>query len=131
VPNIAGPVLGRFEVGDVYAIEPFVTVREAAGRVEDSDSALIYRLVRERGVKSDSARKIVYHARTTYRTLPFASRWLYSSLGKAIMDEAFSEAVKAKCISGYPVLVEASGKVVTQAEHTVVVRENSCEILTI
>lgn len=131
VPNISGPTPGRFETGDVYAIEPFVTLKEAAGRVEDSDQMFIYRSVRERGVRSESAKKIVKHVRDTYRTLPFASRWLYSSLGKNTVEQGFSEAVKAKCIAGYPVLVEASGRVVTQAEHTVIVKENGCEVLTI
>ncbi|HXZ98639.1 MAG TPA: type II methionyl aminopeptidase [Candidatus Acidoferrum sp.] len=131
IPNVSGPVPGRFEVGEVYAIEPFVTLKEAAGRVEDSDQMFIFRAVRERGVRSQSAKKIVEHVRRTYRTLPFASRWLYPSLGKSVVDEGFSEAVKAKCISGYPVLVEASGRIVTQAEHTVVVKENGCEVLAI
>jgi methionyl aminopeptidase len=131
VPNISGPAPGRFEAGDVYAIEPFVTLKEAAGKVEDSDQVFIFRAVRERGVRSESAKKVVEYVRRTYRTLPFASRWLYSSLGKTVVEDGFSEAVRAKCISGYPVLVEASGRIVTQAEHTVVVRENGCEILTI
>jgi methionyl aminopeptidase len=131
VPNVAGPAPGRFEVGEVYAIEPFVTVREAAGRVEDADQAFIYRAVRDRGVRSEAARKIVEYVRRTYRTLPFASRWLYSSLGKNVVEDGFSETLKTKCISGYPVLIEASGKVVTQAEHTLIVKENGCEVLTI
>jgi len=131
VPNVAGPAPGRFEVGEVYAIEPFVTVREAAGRVEDADQVFIYRAVRDKGVRSEAARKIVEYVRRTYRTLPFASRWLYSSLGKEVVEDGFSETLKAKCISGYPVLVEASGKAVTQAEHTVIVKENGCEVLTI
>jgi len=130
VPNVAGPTPGRFEAGDVYAIEPFVTTREAAGRVEDSDQAFIFRSVKERGVRSEAAKRIVEHVRATYRSLPFASRWLYSSLDGNVVDDGFAEAVKAKCISGYPVLVEASGNVVTQAEHTVIVKENGCEILT-
>jgi methionyl aminopeptidase len=130
VPNVAGPAPGRFEAGEVYAIEPFVTVRDAAGRVEDADRAFIYRAVRDRGARSESARKIVEHVRRTYKTLPFASRWLYSSLGKKVVEDGLSEALRAKCISGYPVLVEASGKVVTQAEHTLIVKENGCEVLT-
>jgi methionyl aminopeptidase len=130
VPNVAGPTPGRFEAGDVYAIEPFVTTREAAGRVEDSDQAFIYRAVKERGVRSEAARRIVEHVRTTYRSRPFASRWLYSSLDRGVLDVGFPEALKARCISGYPVLVEASGNVVTQAEHTLIVKENGCEILT-
>jgi len=131
VPNVAGPAPGRFEAGEVYAIEPFVTVREAAGKVEDADQVFIYRAVRDRGVRSEPARKIVEYVRRTYRTLPFASRWLYSSLGKEIVEDGLSETLKAKCISGYPVLVEASGKAVTQAEHTVIVKEDGCEVLTI
>jgi methionyl aminopeptidase len=131
VPNVSGPTPGRFQTGDVYAIEPFVTLKDAAGRVEDSDQMFIFRAVRERGVRSESAKKVVEHVRRTYRTLPFASRWLYSHLGKAVVDDGLSEAVRARCISGYPVLVEASGKIVTQAEHTVIVTENSCEVLTI
>lgn len=131
VPNIAGPAPGRFEVGEVYAIEPFVTLKEAAGRVEDSDRAFIYRAVREKGARSEAAKKIVEHVRNKYRTLPFASRWLYSALGKDIVDNGFAEAVKARCISGYPVLIEASGKVVTQAEHTLLVTESGCEIFTV
>ena len=131
VPNVSGPTPGRFQTGDIYAIEPFVTLKEAAGRVEDSDQMFIFRAVRERGVRSESAKKVVEYVRRTYRTLPFASRWLYSSLGKAVVDDGFSEAVRARCISGYPVLVEASGRIVTQAEHTVIVKENSCEVLTI
>ena len=131
VPNVAGPTPGRFEADDVYAIEPFVTVREAAGRVEDSEQMFIYRAVRDKGIKSESAKRIVEHVRKTYRTLPFASRWLYSSLGKVVFEEGFPEAVRTKCISGYPVLVEASGKIVTQAEHTLVVKENGCEVFTV
>lgn len=131
VPNVAGPALGRFEAGEVYAIEPFVTVKEAAGRVEDTDQTFIYRSIRDKGVRSEPARKIVEHVRKKYRTLPFASRWLYSSLGRAVVEDGFSETVSAKCISGYPVLVEASGKIVTQAEHTVIVKEKGCEVLTI
>ena len=130
VPNVAGPAPGRFEVGEVYAIEPFVTMREAAGRVEDADRAFIYRAVRDKGVRSESARKIMEHVRKTYKTLPFASRWLYSSLGNRIVEDGFFEALRAKCVSGYPVLIEASGKVVTQAEHTLIVKENGCEVLT-
>jgi methionyl aminopeptidase len=99
--------------------------------VEDSDRAFIYRSVREKGAASENARKIVEYVRRTYRTLPFASRWLYASLGKTVVDDGFPETIRARCISGYPVLVEASGKVVTQAEHTIVVKENSCEVLAI
>jgi methionine aminopeptidase len=36
----------------------------------------------------------------------------------------------SKALSGYPVFVEASKKPVAQAEHTVLIKEDGCEVLT-
>jgi methionyl aminopeptidase len=44
--------------------------------------------------------------------------------------EAFIELRKSKAIMGYPVFIEVSRKPVAQAEHTVLITENGCEILT-
>jgi methionine aminopeptidase len=44
--------------------------------------------------------------------------------------EAFKELRRSKAIMGYPVFVEMSRKPVTQAEHTVLIKENGCEVLT-
>jgi methionine aminopeptidase len=43
---------------------------------------------------------------------------------------AFKELFSSKAIMGYPVFVEASKKPVAQAEHTVLIKENGCEVLT-
>ena len=44
--------------------------------------------------------------------------------------EAFKELLKCKAVMGYPVFIEVSRKPVTQAEHTVLITENGCEVLT-
>jgi len=44
--------------------------------------------------------------------------------------EAFKELLKSKTLMSYPVFVEATGKPVTQAEHTVLITDDGCEILT-
>jgi methionyl aminopeptidase len=130
VPNVSGIESGRFEVGEVYALEPFVTFKNAEGAVRDSDAAYIYRFVRMKGAKSKEANKLAEYIRDTYRTLPFASRWIYNSWHEGDAKSAFEELVERRCIVGYPVLVEASGQVVAQAEHTIMVTNDGCRVLT-
>lgn len=130
VPSVAGMEGGRFELGEVYAIEPFATLRNAEGAVRDGEIAHIYRFVRTKGAKSKEATKLVEYVRDTYRTLPFASRWLFNKWNGRDVRSAFQELTANRCIVGYPVLIEASGNVVSQAEHTVIVTEDGCRILT-
>jgi methionyl aminopeptidase len=84
-----------------------------------------------KGAKSKEANKLAEYVRDTYKTLPFASRWIYKSWGEDNAKAAFGELVANRCIVGYPVLVEASGKVVSQAEHTIVVTSDGCSVLTV
>lgn len=130
VPNVSGVESGRFEVGEVYALEPFVTLKDAEGAVHDADMEYVFRFVRMKGAKSREANKLAEYIHQTYRTLPFASRWIYRSWHGGDVRAAFEELTRNRCIVGYPVLVEASGNVVSQAEHTVVVTENGCKVLT-
>jgi methionine aminopeptidase len=45
-------------------------------------------------------------------------------------QEALKELLSSKAIMGYPVFVEISRKPVAQAEHTVLVTEEGCIVLT-
>jgi len=131
IPNVAQPVsFAKVRAGEVYAIEPFVTLPDAAGRVDDSPRTTIYRLLKAKSVKSDSARKLLTHIEANFRTLPFAERWLIGIVPKEQHGAAFKELLSSKSIMSYPVFVEASKKPVAQAEHTVLVNEEGCEVLT-
>ncbi len=57
VPNVSGVEGGKFEAGEVYALEPFVTFRDAEGAVRDLDVAHIYRIDKAKGAKSNEANK--------------------------------------------------------------------------
>lgn len=129
VPNVSDIESGRFEVGEVYAIEPFVTLRSAEGLVTDGDAAYIYRFVKAKGTKSNAAERLAEYIRDTYRGLPFASRWIHNSWREGDFS-AFEELVSSHCVAGYPVLVEVSGQPIAQAEHTILVTENGCKVLT-
>jgi methionyl aminopeptidase len=131
VPNVSGIDGNRFEKGEVYAIEPFVTTRTAVGRVTDSNEAYIFRLIRDRPLKSELATRLLSYVRREYRTLPFALRWLERAFPGEDVKSALHEALMARCVAPYHVLVELSNGVVAQAEHTVLLTSDGCEVLTI
>ena len=131
IPNVAQPIsLTKVRAGEVYAIEPFVTLPEAVGRVDDSSQTTIYRLLKIKSVKSDSAKKLLKFIEENFRTLPFAERWLIDVVPKEQYGAAFKELLSSKAIIGYPVFIEVSKKPVAQAEHTVLLKEENCEVLT-
>ena len=90
----------------------------------------IYRLLKAKSTKTDAAKKMLKHIETNFRTLPFAERWLIGVVPAEQHKAAFKELFTSKAIMGYPVFVEASKKPVAQAEHTVLIKEDGCEVLT-
>jgi methionyl aminopeptidase len=130
IPNVAQFSLTKIKTGEVYAIEPFVTLPEAVGRVEDGSQMTIFRLVKAKSVKNPYARQLLKHIEGNFRTLPFAERWLKGVVPKEQHREAFRELLASKTLMGYPIFVEVSRKPVAQAEHTVLITGDSCEILT-
>jgi methionyl aminopeptidase len=130
IPNVTQISFGKVKAGRVYAIEPFVTVPDAVGRVENSPEVTIFRLVKAKSVKNAYAKKLLKYIDENFRTLPFAERWLKGAVPENQYREAFKELLKRKAVMGYPVFVEVSRKPVTQAEHTVLVTESGCEVLT-
>jgi methionyl aminopeptidase len=130
IPNVSQASMSRVRTGEVYAIEPFVTLPDAVGRVDDSPQRTIYRLVRVKSVKTDSAKMLLKHIETNFRTLPFAERWLIGIVSKEQHEAAFKELLSSKSVMSYPVFVEVSKKPVAQAEHTVLMKDYGCEVLT-
>lgn len=115
IPNVAGEgVSGRFEPWSVYALEPFVTLPDAKGYVTNGPPGNILQIVKLKGPKEGASREFFREALRKYRTLPFAKRW---------MGEGWKELLGQRILYEYPVLSEASGKPVAQAEHTVVTTE--------
>jgi methionyl aminopeptidase len=130
IPNVAQLSLTKIKAGEVYAIEPFVTLPEAAGRVEDGSETSIFRLVKAKSMKDPYAKQLLKFIEDNFRTLPFAERWLKSVVPTEKHREAFKELLASKAIMGYPIFVEVSRKPVAQAEHTVLITGEGCEVLT-
>jgi len=130
IPNVSQVSFQKIHTGEIYAIEPFVTTPDAIGHVEDSPQTTIYRLLKTKNTKNPHAKKLLKHIETNFHTLPFAERWLINVVTPQHHKEAFKELLTTKAIMSYPVFVEESKKPVAQAEHTVQIKEDSCEVLT-
>jgi methionyl aminopeptidase len=130
IPNVQQISFAKVKAGDVFAIEPFVTPPDAVGRVENSPQVTIFRLVKTKSQKNPHAKALLKYIEKNFRTLPFAERWLKGVVPKDKHREAFKQLLSSKALMGYPVFVEVSRKTVTQAEHTLLVTEDGCEVLT-
>jgi methionyl aminopeptidase len=123
IPNIpvdSGVVL---EVGQVVAIEPFAT--DGRGYVSEGAGTEIYNKVGNKPIRAPAARAILKEIEP-FKTLPFAKRWVNSKH----LDFAMLQLEKNGNISSYPVLKEETGKLVSQAEHTLIIEEDGCTVIT-
>ena len=130
LPNVSQIFSSKIKVGVAYAIEPFVTVSNAVGKVEDEAESTIFRFVKSRPQKNPYAKTLSKYIEENFRTLPFAERWLQGVVLAEHYKEAFRQILKSKAIMDYPIFVEASRKPVAQAEHTVLIVEDGRVVLT-
>jgi len=130
LPNVSHLSTSRVNAGEVFAIEPFVTLKNAAGKVESGRDGHIFRFMKQKSLKNESAKKLCDYIVQNFHTLPFTERWLQKVTSPDRYRAAFSELLSSKTLMAYPVFVEASGKPVAQAEHTVLVTKDGCEVLT-
>lgn len=113
----------ELELGEIIAVEPFAT--DGTGKISDGLLTEIFQVVHNKPVRMPAARKLLKEIQK-YRTLPFARRWLNSPK----LDLSLMQLERTGLITSYPVLKEVGGGLVSQAEHTVMVTEDGCEIIT-
>ena len=130
IPNVPEAIQkGKPHVGDVLAIEPFAT--NGAGHVSSGAGSNIYickdtfnpRLIRDRNA-SIIFRKI----KGQFKTLPFAQRWVEKQYSNG--DITLRKLMFLGLIKHYPQLIDAKKGIVTQKEHTVIINEEGCEVIT-
>jgi methionyl aminopeptidase len=149
IENLMGHGLGRYELhsgvsipnvgalggkntlhdGDVVAIEPFAT--NGAGHVISGQGSNIYLCkdsIKAKFIRDNKTKVLFDKIRTQFGTLPFAQRWYHDVFPKD--DLAMKKLSILGVMRHYPQLVEAKDGVVTQKEHTVIVREDGCEVIT-
>jgi methionyl aminopeptidase len=126
VPSVKERVKAEVKPGQLIAIEPFAT--DGAGKVDGHKKSNIYRLHREGAQLKGPAEELVKLVNKEYRTLPFSERWAAGKISRPA--PVLQQLVRQRAITSYPILVDVKGGTVTQAEHTVLITEDGCEVLT-
>ena len=124
VPNIKINADYKLSENQVIAIEPFATT--GIGMVKDTTELFIFSSIPEKikPIRNADARKILDFV-SQFNGLPFAQRWLEKSLNMSEfkIKIAMREMLNNDIINPYPVLSEVGGGIVSQAEHTVIIRD--------
>ncbi|MDO8633772.1 MAG: type II methionyl aminopeptidase [archaeon] len=129
IPNTSSKDARELEPGKVYAIEPFAT--DGEGLVHEGVQAEIFGFDEKKPLRSMTGRKISDLVEKDYKGLPFAERWLVKKMKMSDFERktALRELLQKKSIHAYPVLRELEGKIVTQAETTILVEDKDILVL--
>ena len=127
VPNVKFSGDYKLKENQVIAIEPFAT--DGFGEIKESEQSLIFMLLEPKPTRNQDARAIAKFAeqfmhseKGVIRSLPFAERWIpMDSLFRIRI--ALRELRQREAIYDYPVLKEVKKGIITQAEHTVIVKD--------
>ena len=130
IPNIQVSGSPKLREGEIYAVEPFLTTRNGAGSVVSTQIKNIFSLVTRKKVKEKKLDDFVQLLWDRWRTLPFAARYFTDLFESGEINLIINELLKKKILRSYPVLVEDSGSIVAQAEHTITPTEKGVLVLT-
>jgi methionyl aminopeptidase len=125
IPNYSNDSDYEFEVGDSFAVEPFLT--DGSGKVKNGADGNIYKLERDTSVRGKAERKLMSRIRD-FNGLPFTTRWFDDYGARERM--AMKKLVQGDIVHSYPILNEIKGGTVVQAEHTVILTENGKKVTT-
>ncbi len=127
VPNFDNGDSAKLETGQVIAVEPFATTGE--GVVLESSNPEVFAQLASNPVRDATARAILKEIQS-YEELPFAKRWLVRKFSPLKAEIAFRQLHLAGNLQGFPPLIEKARGLVSQAEHTLLVTDSGCEVLT-
>jgi len=127
IPNIEVPYKWEIEEGMVLALEPFAT--NGYGRVIESKRAEIFSLLENKPTRLREARLLLNEIEGR-KKLPFAKRWFCKKINPMKLSLILRDLVSNEILKEYPILHEKENGIVSQFEHTVIVMEDGCEVIT-
>jgi methionyl aminopeptidase len=130
IPNLFLPNLHPLKRNDVVAIEPFLTLKDAAGYVVDEPTETIFSIVARKHVGIEELDGFISKVWDERKTLPFTPRWYGNEYKTDRLASILKDLVRRKLVRAYPTLVEAAGKPVAQFEHTMALGDKGLVVLT-
>jgi methionyl aminopeptidase len=131
IPNIW--TIGSFSLisNEAYAIEPFVTTRDGHGIVYEGKTRNIFGIASRKPTKDKEADEFLEYIWHTFKTLPFALRWMTKKYEEKKARQLIEQLIKKRNVHAYPVLIEGNRKIVAQAEHTLIPSDTVINVITL
>ena len=117
-------------VNEAYAIEPFATTIDGQGVVYEGSIRNIFGITSRKPTKDKEVDEFLELIWNRFKTLPFALRWIIDKYEEKRARQLMEILIKKRNIHAYPILVEGKGKVVAQAEHTLIPSDTLSNIIT-
>ncbi len=127
IPNIATSAGFVLEDGMALAIEPFASMGK--GRIHEDRRVEIFSVNSDEPTRNSDGRKIVEYANEHFSEFPFAERHLLPVCSGLKLKIALREIVSKEIFTSYPILSDTG--LVSQAEKTVLVTADGCEVTTL
>ncbi len=128
IPNFDNNDGGKLEEDMVIAIEPFAT--DGAGMIKEQGVPEIFSMTEFKAMRVGFVRDILKFIQKKFKTLPFSKRSLLKKFSEPQINYTMKKLKEMEAIHEFAPLVERSGGFVSQAEHTLLVTEDGCEVLT-
>ncbi|MFX1570306.1 MAG: type II methionyl aminopeptidase [Promethearchaeota archaeon] len=130
LPELGSQGGDMMEVGDVFSIEIFASTGE--GSIHNTQYSYIYELnpyVGRVPLRRKTSKQLLGFINRTYKTLPFAERWLAEEFRLGIAF-GLQELIQQGKLQTHYVLAEKKGVYVAQIEETIFLTEDGFEQLT-
>lgn len=120
IPNFDTGSQEKLEEDQVIAIEPFAST--GAGIIYESSNPTLFSLVGKKPTRSPLTREVLRDLEE-YNELPFSMRWVAKKHGIGKAGFAIRDLRHINALREYPPLPDKAHGIVSQAEHTVIVRD--------
>lgn len=119
IPNYDNGDTTVLKEGQIIAIEPFATTGK--GKITEGKASTIYRLIQSKPVRDATTKKVLAYIEKEFSTLPFSKRDLVKKFPTAGFSLNILE--REGILKHYAQLIEETRGIVSQAEHTVLVKD--------
>lgn len=126
IPNFNNHDATELKEGQVIAIEPFATT--GSGIVIETSNPTVFLLREKKPVRDITTRQILKEIES-FEGLPFAKRWLTKRFSPLRVNLALKQLAQLGAIVEFPPLAEKEKRLVSQAEHSIIVKEKP-EVIT-
>ena len=120
IPNVNTGEKNVLQEGQLVAVEPFAT--NGQGVIYESMHATLFSINVLKPVRNQITRDVLQDIKS-FQGLPFTTRWLTKKHSVAKVRFALNDLKNNGILQEYPPLVEMGHGMVSQTEHTVIVRD--------